>query len=220
MKKLIICLILLITSVGLYSQERVNGRPRYRFNSTSGIINSSSIVYWSYVDKIWNRSNQSPSNDGYFKNLLSISIKTTTVSDVTYNILLLTYNDRYYKRLSSGHIYDSFRIHEKRYCILTDDEAKLLKNPTEDVSNLVIKRWDTFLDKTEEDLIILNLVENKNILSYDTSVLISIKRYKDVVRLDFNFDMFGGHDWDSELKNHYFEIPYSEWKKLSIQNKL
>lgn len=226
MKKLIICLILLIASSFIVTaQERVNKRPIYRFNSTSGTINSNNIVFWSYGDERWRDERQSPSNEGYSKNLLGICIKTAIISDTTYNILVLTYNDRYYSRLSSGYIYNSHVIKERRYCVLEGDQYDIIKHPEENIIyNFTIEKEKETLSDTKIDTILWDLFRDRAEIFIDSRypTYISIKKYKNVVRLDFNFDRYNSRfpDWDSELERHYFEIPYSEWKKLSIQNKL
>ncbi len=217
MKKLIICLILLITSVGLYSQERVNGR-QYNYSTSSlsvennivgWIFNESSGQWVSHRNFITQYKDSWISNNGQYKNIKSLSLKTVDLGGKTLYIMYIMYMDGSYKYKN---IHEDWQTHTAELLyILNERDIDRIKNPTEDVVEIVASGVYNY-----GHLYTTNELIRKAIDSPLSGLKFYIKRYKDVVRVNYKF----ADDCDSSLSKYYFEIPYSEWKKLSLQNKL
>ncbi len=212
MRKLIALLILVIVSFTLYSQERING-TQYKFSSTTQTVQN--IVYWTYSEfsERWT-SQKSINSDGHSKNLRSICIKTANIEDNIYYVFVLSYKTGHYIYPA---IYEDWITEiENRYCLIEKDSLDILVNLDEELSIITANHYAAWSpgEGDKEDNIIRNLILGRG-STYPGKTYIIFKKYKDVVRLDYNFRTTNP-EGVSNLSSSYFEIPYSEWKKLSV----
>ncbi len=222
MKKLITCLILVFVSFISLAQERVNEK-QYSYSTSSPLVENN-IIGWifdessgqwvSHKNLITQYQYPWISNNGQWKNIKNISLKTVNLEDKTLYLMHITFLDGKYKYESIHEDWQTrtaellFVLEEKDFNYIKDPEETVVEISTDSAYNY------GYLYTTNE--LIRQIISNSYPLFHGLKFY--IKRYKDVIRVNYMFAN-KGYD-DSSLSKCYFEIPYSEWKKLSLQNKL
>lgn len=207
-----------------FGQDRIN-EPTYSFNNKSNLITN--ITGWRFnegegqwfgnANCIQGKKLDHILDKRFCKNIKFIQIKTFEKDGIINYILIIAYNGGHYR-------YSSIREDWKGYIeyqvySLTKDEYETIISPNvyHDFT-LPCIIYDNYYKQTTDNYVIRQIIRN-NTRTYRSSCGLSINRYNDVIR--FNYEVGGGYgilwDKDKTLEKEYFEIPITEWEKLKIE---
>lgn len=215
MKKILILLYILFSSIIIKAQDRNNEIP-YKFENSSDLVTD--IIGWKFDNSegIWVHNQNfislisSPylKYDRFSKRANSIQIKTYLYNKEIRYVLIISFN--------CGHYRNHNWVDYIEYIVfsLTKEQLDIILNP-EDYKSFTLPciTYDNYLAKRSENWIIRSIIEGNK--SYWTKIL-TIKRWKDVIRFCY-FDDNSVFN-DLLMKSEYFEVSINEWNKLKIIN--
>lgn len=199
MKKIVFFVFAVLASVFTsFGQDRIN-EPTYSFKNKSNLITN--ITGWRFdeLEGQWfGNANRIIGNKYTYIN--SIQIKTFEKDGIINYILIIAYND-------------SYQVYS-----LTKDEYETIISPNvyHDYT-LPCEYFGSYYKQKTDNSVIRQIIRNKTKRT-DISLGLSIKRYNDVIRFNFEVWIYETY-WGSvkSLEKEYFEISITEWEKLKIE---
>lgn len=234
MKKFIIVLVVTFVTIASYAQDRVNGTS-YKFSYESNKITN--IEGWKYLQKeekwVGNQNCISAKDEGDYgklitsnirKNLQSVQTFKFSYQSTEYYVVDLVFNGGYYRYPSIKE--DWVKLSEHYTYLVTETDYSNFLHPSETLRCVKTPCYKWSESATpDQNVIIRKLIEYKEKEAENSRISIysgeySIKRYKDVIRLNYKgeYDTF---DWDGselmklkptkEMEAEYFEVQLDNW---------
>lgn len=235
MKNILVIVIAVFSTIFTsYAQDRIN-ECIYSFNFCSEKITN--IIGWSYnknegqwVDNANNISNRKLSfkpDKRFCTGINSIQIKTFEHNNTINYVLIVEYNGGHYSYPSLELDWNNYV--EYQVFSLSEEDYNIITSPNEyQTFTLPCIVYDNWCDKKTDNYIIRKVIDNNNYIltnGFDyilsSSNGLSIKRYKDVIRFNYQVNKYKTL-WEyndrgcKTLEQSYFEISITEWDKLKI----
>lgn len=214
MKKIIIITLAIIASITAIAQDRVN-EEQYCFTENSKKV--SKITHWGFYNGKWY---DTPTLDvkklskakrieiSHTHNVSYIQLHKFVYENNPFYVVDICHETGYYIYEA---ICEDWRPQtEHKYFLLTEEQKQLFESPTEDLTCLELRYasyWEGGVNTQKE-------IENREIrelvrsdLRYPLTDKIAFKRYKDVVRFDFE----DSHNNKFNFDEKYFEVQLTDW---------
>lgn len=225
MKKIVFFVFAVLASVFTsFGQDRID-EVSYSFNSESNLITN--ITGWCFNEQegqwfgnancIRGEKMDYKLDKRFCTNIESIQIKTFENNGVTNYVLIIAYNGGHYRYPSIREDWRNY-VEYQAYGLTKDEYETIISPNAYHDFTLPCITYDNWYKQKTDNYVIREIIRNKTKGTYSSLCGLSIKRYNDVIRFNYQVSAYSIL-WNGRktLEKEYFEIPITEWEKLKIE---